>query len=149
MKKEFVRVRSAKDITVSVSLIVSGAVLILLPTGAAVNITGFFLIMVGMLLALFMKTGYKDVETGEMYCKREHYFKQAMNPVISAAIASRPESVDLSEEDKGSAVRLDVYYGKTSGKAYLQLFEYVPYTYEPCSGMYEYHISTVDKLIRK
>ena len=61
----------------------------------------------------------------------------------------RQESVDLSEEDKGSAVRLDVYYGKTSGKAYLQLFEYVPYTYEPCSGMYEYHISTVDKLIRK
>lgn len=148
MKKEFVRVRSAKDITVFVSLIVSGTVLILLPTGASVNITGFFLIITGLILALFMKTGYKDLETGEIYCKKEHYFQQAMNPVISSAIATKPESVDLSEADKGSAVRLDIYYGRSSGKAYLQLFEYIPYKYEPCSKMYEYQISTVDKLIK-
>ena len=148
MKKEFGRVRSAKDITVFISLIALGAALILMPTGAAVNITGFFLIVAGLILALFMKTGYKDVDTGEMYCKKEHYFQQAMNAVISSAIASRPESVDLSEADKGNAVRLDIYYGKSSGKAYLQLFEYVPYKYEPCSKMYEYQIASVDKLIK-
>lgn len=148
MKKEFLRVRSIKDITISVSLIILGTVLILLPTGAGVNITGFFMIFSGIILALVMKTGYKDAETGEMYCKKEHYFQQCMNASVSAAIASSPESVDLSEADKGSAVRLDVYYGKRTGKAYLQLFEYVPYKYEPCSKMYEHEMVNVGKLIK-
>ena len=148
MKKEFVRVRSAKDIVISLSLIALGCVLILLPTGAAVNITGFFLILAGLILALVMKSGYKDQDTGHMYAKKEHYFQQAMNAPISSAIASRPGSVDLSEADKGNAVRLDVYYGKSTGKAYLQLFEYVPYKYEPCSNMYEHELDTVEHLIK-
>ena len=148
MKKEFVRVRSAKDITVFISLIALGAALILMPTGAAVNITGFFLIVAGLILALFMKTGYKDVDTGEMYCKKEHYFQQAMNAPISAALESRPESIDLGEEEKGNAVKLDIYYNKASGKAYLQLFEYVPYKYEPCSRMYEHDVVKIEKLIK-
>ena len=49
---------------------------------------------------------------------------------------------------KGNAVRLDVYYSKASGKAYLQLFEYIPYKYEPCSKIYEHEIIKVGKLIK-
>ncbi len=148
MEKTFVRVRSAKDIAIFVSLIIAGGVLIALPTGAAVNITGFFLIFAGILLAILLKTGYKDVETGVKYQKEEHFFQQTMHAAISAALASDPASLDLSEEDKGNAVRLDVYYSKTSGKAYLQVFEYVPYKYEPCSKIYEYEIAKVGKLIK-
>lgn len=147
MEKEFVRVRSVKDIVIFISLIILGAVLVALPTGASVNITGFFLIFAGLILALTLRTGYKDSATGERYLKKEHFFQQAMNSSISSAIASKPESVDMSEKDKGNAVRLDVYFSKTSGKAYLQLFEYVPYKYEPCSRMYEHEMIKVGKLI--
>ena len=148
MEKTFIRVRSIKDIVIFVSLVIAGSVLILLPTGAAVNITGFFLIFAGLILAFVLKSGYKDIETGEKFQKVEHYFQQAMNAPISAALASKPESIDLSEEDKGNAVRLDVYYSKSSGKAYLQLFEYVPYRYEPCSKVCEHQLQKVDKLIK-
>ena len=148
MEKTFNRVRSTKDIIIFVSLVIAGSVLILLPTGAAVNITGFFMIFTGIILAFVLKTGYKDMETGEAYCKGEHFFQQAMNAPISAAIASKPDSIDLSQEDKGNAVRLDVYYSKSAGKAYLQLFEYVPYKYEPCSKIYEHNIVNVSKLIK-
>ena len=71
-----------------------------------------------------------------------------MNAPISAALASRPESIDLSEAEKGNAVKLDIYYSKASGKAYMQLFEYVPYKYEPCSKIYEYDLARVENLIR-
>ena len=71
-----------------------------------------------------------------------------MNAAICSVLESKPESIDLSEEDKGNAVKLDVYYSKAIGKAYLQLFEYVPYKYEPCSQMYEHHISRIEKLIK-
>ena len=148
MEKTFVRVRSAKDITIFITLIIVGSVLVALPTGAGINITGFFMIFAGLLLALFLKTGYKDEATGARFQMKEHYFSQAMNAPLSQAIASRPESVDLSEEDKGTAVKLDIYYSKASGKAYLQLFEYIPYKYEPCSKMYEYEIARIEKILK-
>ena len=147
MEKTFIRVRSVKDITIFVSLIIAGSVLIALPTGSAVNITGFFLIFAGLLLALFMKTGYKDTETGVKYKKEEFFFQQAAHAEVASAIASKPESVNIAEADKGNAVRLDLYYSKTSGKAYLQLFEYVPYKYEPCSKIFEHEIERVETLI--
>ena len=148
MEKEFIRVRSIKDIVIFVSLIALGSVLVALPTGTAVNITGFFMIFAGLILSLVMKSGYKDAEKGDCYNKKEYYFQQAYNAALSSAISKTPESVALSEEAKGNALRLDVYYNKASGKAYLQLFEYIPYKYEPCSEMLEYGIDRVEKLIR-
>ena len=148
MEKTFIRVRSTKDIAIFSTLIIIGAVLIALPTGTAVNITGFFLIFAGIILAFVLRSAYKDTDTGIKFKKNELYFQQVMNAPISAALASKPESIDLTEEDKGNAVRLDVYYSKASGKAYLQLFEYIPYKYEPCSKMYEHEIIKVGKLIK-
>ena len=148
MEKEFIRVRSIKDIVIFVSLIVAGSVLIALPTGAAVNITGFFLIFAGLILALAMKTGHKDPSTGETFMKKELYFQQTQHAAIMSAIAAKPESVDMREAEKGNSIKLDIYYRKSSGKEYLQLFEYVPYKYEPCSKVYEHEICKVEKLIK-
>ena len=148
MEKEFIRVRSLKDILTFVLLILGGSILIMLPTGAGVNLAGFFLILTGLILAFVLRSDYMDPETGVRYCKSEHYFQQAMHAAVSSAIASRPESVDLREADKGHSLKLDVYFNKTTGKAYLQLFEYVPHAYEPCSKVYEYEVQRVAKLIR-
>ena len=117
MEKTFIRVRSGKDIIISASLIILGSVLVALPTGTGVNITGFFMIFAGLIT------------------------------VISSALKTAPGSIDLTEVDKGNAVRLDIYHSKSEGKAYLQLFEYVPYKYEPCSAVYEYEIDKVGKLL--
>lgn len=148
METDFIRVRSAKDIIIVTSLIVAGSVLVALPTAASVNIAGFFMIFAGILTAFMLRTGYKHAGTGEKFQKKEHYFQQEMNPVISSALESKPNSIDLTQADKGNAVKLDVYYSKSSGKAYLQLFEYIPYRYEPCSRLYEYDVEKVDKLIK-
>lgn len=148
MEKTFIRVRSAKDIVTSSSLIIIGAALLALPTGAGINIAGLCLIFAGIILAFTLKSDYMDAETGERYIKKEHYFQQAMNPVIASALVSSPESIDLREEDKGSSIKLDIYYSKPSGKAYLQLFEYIPHNYEPCSKQYEHEVSRIEKLIK-
>ena len=148
MEKTFTRVHSIKDIVIFISLLILGGILVAVPTSDAVNITGFFLIFAGAILALVLKTGYKDVETNVKYIKKERYFQQAMHAAIADAIASKPDSIDLSQENKGNAIKLDIYFSKASGKAYIQLFEYVPYTYQPCSKMYEYELSKVSKLIK-
>ena len=110
--------------------------------------TIIFIALLVVILALVLKTCYKDVETNAKYHKKERYFQQAEHAAISSAIASTPDSVDLSKENNGNAIKLDIYYSKATGKAYIQLFEYVPYTYQPCSKMYEYEISKVGKLIK-
>lgn len=148
MNKEFTRVRSIKDIVVFASLIAGGSVLIALPTSTGVNITGFFLIFAGLILALVLRTGYKDIETGDKYLKKEIYFQQTMRSDIITSISSDPSSVDLTQEDKGNALKLDVYYSRPLNKAYIQLFEYVPYNYQPCSLLYEYEVNKVNKLIK-
>ena len=148
MEKTFIRVRSVKDIVISASLVILGSVLVTLPTGTGINIAGFFMIFAGIILILILKSGYKDTETGMSYKKKEYYFQQSMNAPISSALASKPESIDLGEANKGNAVKLDIYYSKASGKAYVQLFEYIPYKYEPCTKMYEYEIGNIEKLIK-
>lgn len=147
MEKTFIRVRSIKDIVIFTSLAIVGIILTVLPVGDAAHIAGFFIIFAAAILAFVLKSAYMDVDTNEKYFKKERYFQQTMRNDISEAIASKPDSVDLSEEDKGNALRLDTYYSKSSGKAYLQLFEYVPYTYQPCSKMHECELSKVTKLI--
>ena len=119
-----------------------------LTTGTGVNIAGFFTIFAGLILIFILKSGYKDTETGVLYKNKDYYFQQAMNAPISTALASKPECIDLGEAGKGNAVKLDIYYSKTSGKAYLQLFEYIPYKYEPCSKMYEHSLERIEKLIK-
>ena len=148
MEKTFTRVRSVKDIVIFSSLITLGSILVVLPTGAGINITGFFMIFAGIILALVLRTGYRDTDSGEKFKMKEYYFQHTMNNVISDALKSKPGSIDLNEADKGNALKLDLYYSKTSGKAYMQLYEYIPYKYEPCSQMYEYDIAEVQKLIK-
>lgn len=147
MEKTFNKVRSTKDIVISAGLAVAGCVLIALPTSASINILGFFMIIAGILLFLMLRSGYKEEQSGESYSKTERYFAQAKRAELIEKIASKPQSADISEEDKGNAVRLDVYYSKKTGKAYVQIYEYVPYKYEPCSKQFEYGLSEVSNLI--
>lgn len=148
MEKEFCRVRSAKDIVLTTSIIITGSVLIALPTSASVNILGFFMICAGLILAFVLKTGYKDMSNGEFFSKSEKYFAQSHKRHITEALGKEPSKIDLSEEDKGNGIRLDIYFSRKTGKAYTQLFEYVPYKYEPCTAVFEHQLSEVESLIK-
>lgn len=147
MEKTFNKVRSTKDIVISAGLAAAGCVLVALPISTSINILGFFMLFAGILLFLMLRSGYKEVETGEKFCKTERYFSQTLRAELAEKIASNPQTVNLSEEDKGNALRLDIYYSRKTGKAYIQIFEYIPYKYEPCSKQYEYALSEVTNLI--
>ena len=148
MEGEFIRVRSAKDIFTTLILIAAGSIMIALPTSQAVNVAGFFLIFAGLVLGIILKTGYKDTESGINYYKKERFFAQNLRDDISRKIQGNLKGINLAEEDKGNGLRLDIYYSKASGKAFIQLFEYIPYKYEPCSKMYEHSLTDAADLSR-
>jgi hypothetical protein len=149
MEKEFSRVRSAKDITIAATLVIAGCALVALHTSASINITGFFMIFTGLILAFVLRTGYKDNETGEKYSKMEKFFAQNLKNEISNSLETSVKTQNLSEEDKGNGIRLDIYYSKKTGKSYSQLFEYIPYKYEPCTRQFEHETAEIESIIGK
>ena len=144
MEKNFIRVRSIKDIIISSSLIIAGCILTTIPSSTALNITGFFTVVAGLILAFILKTAYKDDDSGEKFTKKERYFSQEMHEELKSALTC-PTSLDPDLENRGSSLRLDIYYSKS--KVYVQLFEYVPYKYEPCSAIHEHSFEKANKLI--
>lgn len=148
MENRFNRIRSVKDIVISALLFAAGAVCIVVPDSVPVNITGYTLAIVGLVLFFVMKTAFKDAETGETLRKTEKYFPASKSESVLKALSTDPQSIDLSEENKGNGLKVDTYYSTRTGHVFTQLFEYIPYKYEPCSPVYSYDISKAEKLIR-
>ena len=76
MEREFIRVRSVKDIVISSLLLIAGTVLVFLPTSDSINIAGFFMLLTGLLLFFVLKSAYKDNVSGEIFTKKERFFSQ-------------------------------------------------------------------------
>ncbi|MGM9747700.1 MAG: hypothetical protein ACI3ZN_02785 [Candidatus Cryptobacteroides sp.] len=148
MEKSFYRVRSTKDIIITVVLVVAGCVLVLIPSSVSINITGFFMMFAGLILFFVLRTAYRDSDTNTTYCKRELYFPQNCRENVLKAVSTSPSSVNMTEENNGKGIRMDIYYSKKEGKAFVQMLEYVPYKYEEVSPFYKYDINSVGKLIR-
>lgn len=148
MEKEFSRVHSATDIIVSIVLVAGGCTLVLLPTSTSVNVLGFFMIITGLVLALILRTGYKDKETGERFRKTEKFFPAHCKDSISKAMVSAPDKIDFSEENKGNGLRLDTFFNSKTGHVYCRLYEYIPYRYQPCTEYITIDMKQAEKLTK-
>lgn len=146
MNKEFIKVRTITDITISSILLISGIILVALPTSVSVNIFGFFAFITGVLLLAILKTGWLDIETKERYCLKHRYFPKNRKNEILNALENNIDSIDISDEDN-EGLRVDIYYNKQNHKAFIDLFEYVPYNYERIAPTVEYTIDKIKKLL--
>jgi hypothetical protein len=147
MEKKFVKVRSVKDIVVFTSFVIAGCALALLPESVGANIGGYILIITGFILAFMLKSAYEDFDTKQKYVKKEYFFGSELRSSIEKAIGSNPSSLNLKEEGKGQSLKVVMFSSKSADKAYLQLFEYIPYEYQAKSEVFEYGYSAVEKLM--
>lgn len=148
MNKEFVRVRSTRDILISSVMTVLGIVLIAIPSSVSVNIFGTVLAVPGILMLLFLKTGYKNVDTGLVYKRKIKYYSATAKNDILSSLNGKVSSFDWTETPGGSAVMVDVYMGCKSDKVYVRVSEFVPYSYEPCSDWFEFSKDAASALTR-
>ena len=95
-----------------------------------------------------MKSEYKNVADGGRYKKKVFNFPNSMEQGVVEALMTNPGKLDVRCTDNSSALRLDVYYGTTNGKAFLQLFKYVPYQYEARTKLVEYGIEEIHNLVK-
>lgn len=132
---------------ISSALLVLGIVLVALPTSVSVSIFGFFTLVVGVLLLAVLKTGWQDSKTKERYCKKEVSFHQNCKDKMLDALERHIGDIALPEESRGEGMRMEIYYNKQNRKAFVTLFEYVPYNYEPISPTVEYTVDEIAKFV--
>ena len=149
MKPHFYRVRSVKDIVISVTLIIAGIALMSYPSEIGITILGMFLFLIGSLFLYLFKSVYKKEGTKEIYHKRELQFRREILQTIQDAVLSDPNQIDMTKEGMGWTVKLNIYFSREADKGYIQLYEYIPYNYEPCTQILEYRINQIDKLLNK
>ncbi len=146
MEKNFIKVRTIKDYTLSLGLIIIGVTIILLPTSATVNFLGSFVVLAGLMFAFARRSGFKNVETGEVYIKSERFFSPGRCSELTDKVENSPASIERETANDSNALRLDIYYSDKSSKAYLQLFEFVPYQYEPRTALVECLVADIARI---
>ena len=149
MKPQFYRIRSASDIAISLTLIIAGIALMFYPTGIGITILGMFLFLIGSLFLCLLKSVYRKEGTKETYKKRKLQFRREILQTIRDAVLSDPNLIDMTKEGMGWTVKLNIYYNRKTDKGYIQLYEYIPYNYEPRTQMLEYRICQIEKLLNK
>ena len=148
MNQQFTKVRSIKDIIIFSSFIIAGIILTTLSLGMGVTLAGCTLIVIGVTLATLLKSAYREVNSPGIYHKRELFFEPKHKNELLRAVEHNPAKLSLSEEGKGLSIRLDLYYNTASSKAFLQLFEYIPYEYVAISKVVECDRSKVEQIIK-
>ena len=149
MEQRFIRVRSTKNIITSLIFIFAGIALAILPSNVGANMAGYTLIVIGIILASILKSGYCDSLSKERYYREQLYFDRAQKSTLLTAVVSNPKSINSASEGEGQALRLDIYFSHKAQRASLQLFEYVPHEYCPCTELYSYDIADIKQLIHK
>ncbi len=147
MEKEFVRVRSVRDIIVSALMAICGIVLIALPTSVSVNIFGTCLAVPGVLMLLFLKTDYKDPETGSHYRRVIKYYAASRKSEILSALKNDPAKADWNETDSANGLMLDIYVARKADEVFVRASEFIPYNYVPCSDWFTFKSDSVAKLL--
>lgn len=149
MQKYFSRVRSAQDLIISLTFIILGVLLIAFPFNDMSGTAGCIMILIGIATFFVLKSVYKDMNNGGSFRKKTVYFPASMKgEIINAMEKDGFNGLDKPDEGVASqSLMLSVFYDNRSDKAFLQLFEYVPYSYKSCTDFYETRWDGVKHLV--
>jgi hypothetical protein len=149
MEHRFTKIHSIKDIIIFTAFIIAGILLVVLPENIGANMGGYTLIVIGIILSQILKSDYCDDLSKERYQRHQLYFDTTQKSMLQSAIASTPNAINISSEGSGQTLRLDIYFSCKANRASIQLFEYVPHEYCPCSEIHDYDLAEIKQLIHK
>lgn len=148
MEKEFTRVRSVRDIIVSAALTAVGAALFI-PQSIPVNILGCCIVIPGILMLLFLKTDYRDSESGLHFGRIIKYYPASMKNEVMSALRDDPSKSEWKDSPSANdGLLLDIYEGKDTGKVFVRVSEFIPYNYVPCSDWFEFTREKAGSLLK-
>ena len=142
MEINFKKVHTGKDLTISITVLLAGFGLFFVNKGLGIAIT-----VCGLALFFFNKGGYKKDGQGIVLRKKSEDICKCCKTSIVDYLNGKNDTPKIKKGNEGGSVRLDVYYNIDAGIAYVQLFDFRNYAYEPETDVIELHSPKADKLI--
>ncbi|MBQ9185244.1 MAG: hypothetical protein IJ151_05175 [Bacteroidales bacterium] len=144
MEIKFKKVHTVKDLVISAAIVLAGAGLFFVNAGL-----GIIVAACGIISLLIFKTGYKregeDLLLEYKAMDVDHSCRQSLKDFLDG----KDVTPEIKAQENGGIVRLEVYFNRTSGVAYAQLFDFSSYTYEKATEIVELRSPRAEKLINK
>ena len=144
MEIKFKKVHTAKDLVISILVIAAGVGLYFLNAGLGIVIGAC-----GLAMLLFYKTAYKKPGGDTVLTKKALDIAHACRQGIKDYLDGKDVDPELTAPGAGGVVRVEIYYNKGAGVAYVQLFDFSNYAYEPATDIVELRGPRAKKLIDK
>ncbi|MGN0201488.1 MAG: hypothetical protein ACI399_01105 [Candidatus Cryptobacteroides sp.] len=155
MEYTFKKVHTPKDLLISVAVIAAGSALFVAAgkAGEESFISNkslwVFVAACGLLMTIFWKNGYRCCGCGVVLKKKAMDLCNDCKKSIIDFLNGEGVNPTIREGHEGGCVRLEVYYNRASSLAYVQLFEYRNYVYEPLTPCVKLPSGKAEQLLAK
>jgi hypothetical protein len=132
MEMNFIKVHTAKDLTISVILIAVGIALFFVNKGLGVTIA-----VLGIFMLIFYKSGYKREGSSTVLTKKAFDVSiSCRQPLMDFLNGIKADPV-IAAPLTGGVIRIEAYFNKMAEVAYVQLFDFYDYTYQKATDIVE------------
>lgn len=144
MDIHFKKVYTAKDLVISAITLAAGIGLYFVNAGI-----GIIVAVCGLLLLLFLKSGYKRPGDNLVFKKKAFDVAHTCRDSLKGFLEGKDVEPEVRTNMDGGIIRLEVWYNTEAATAFAQLFDFSNYNYEPATELIELHDSKALKLIGK
>jgi len=142
MEIKLKKVHTAKDLAISAVILAAGIGLFFVNAGLGVVIGAC-----GLLMLLFYKAGYKREGEGIVLQKKAFDVAYSCRDSLKGFLDGKDVEPEVKTNTNGGVIRLEAYYNSDAAIAYVQLFDFSNYTYEPATEIVGLHGPRAQKFI--
>lgn len=144
MEDNFKKVHTRQDLILSSVTLLAGILIF-----CANKVAGIMIAICGLVLFLCYKRGYQKDGKGAILDMVSKDICKTSTAPLTAFLNGESTNFVIKEGNEGGSMRLIAYYSKESSIAYVQLFHYSNYLYEPATGVVELLGARADTFISK
>lgn len=133
------------DIAISGGMIIAGVlVALLIPSKVGL---GICIVLVGLCVFPFLKTGYRIPGRKEMYSYKDYLLPQEYKSDIAAYIEGKSETLEIDPFQNGGLL-LEQYYLKNGSRIFVQLFDYTTGVYSAQCALTEIDREKLETILK-
>ena len=144
MEIKFKKVHTTKDLVISAIVLAAGIGLIFVKP-----VLGIFIALLGVLMLLLYKDGFKREGEEILLQKKAFDIAHSCRDSLKGFLEGKNVEPEVNTDLSGGVIRMEAYYNAASAVAYVQLFDFSNYTYEPATEVVELRGPRAEKLIGK
>lgn len=139
------KARTKYDILFTVVILLIGILSCVLSTSGSITLMGVMFILAAIVCWFILKSGFIDTTTSQTLSKSEVFYAVEHKNGILDAVLNNPANLDKYPRCTMNTIKIDIYYNDND--AYMQMYEYIPCDYKPCTKLIKHKMCDVSKLL--